>query len=72
MHPKAMRGSGWQSFDGTSICIERGTILELEYDLRNNCAPWLGCPKPMMVCARHYFPEHAHRWDQVAYAGSEC
>ena len=35
--------------------------------------PGLASPKPMTVRAqsipaRHYFPEHAHRWNQVAYA----
>lgn len=35
--------------------------------------PGLAAPRPMTVRAqsipaRHYFPEHAHRWHQVAYA----
>ncbi len=37
--------------------------------------PGLAAPRPMTVRAqsiptRHYFPEHAHRWHQVAYAVS--
>src|SRR5919112_750525 len=35
--------------------------------------PGLAPPRPMTVRAqsipaRHYFPEHAHRWNQLAYA----
>ena len=35
--------------------------------------PGVASPRPMTVRAqsipaRHYFPEHAHRWNQVVYA----
>jgi hypothetical protein len=35
--------------------------------------PGLAPPRPMTmraqsIPARHYFPEHAHRWNQVVYA----
>ena len=37
--------------------------------------PGLAVPKPLTVRAqsipaRHYFPEHAHRWNQMVYAVS--